>query len=528
MPNQIPARAQLQLITTNPMMLKALEDLFNQANTVTPADIATIEAGVLAIEAQIRDDEFDASAAHSVAHEALSLIQAKLQDLALGGSEPRRLVKENEPTFISPQVKERLEQYSPPSNGLKSNDAPLNADTEYLKALVAELQKNILGMAPALANGYQPVLVYIPPHQSGSAASATIAYASPVVPLTISQAYAPNTPPTTSIQNYSPSIAQVSNGQVYASPLAKQIDPVYLPNNVGANNASTYLPTAAANGAPAQYQIALPQQIAPPTYQFDVVQPISPTYQIDPALDIRNKDDYALFQPPVTAKYLNKDDISLYQPPWQPVPGKIEDNLYLNGILTLPKLSTAGIKVDYTNPTYPWKTALGRVTVKITGSADPSWAIYRGTAPKVIRAYQFAVNNEVWVDHVMPYDYAKGTDIFVDFHWSLNVGSISENITWAIDFAYAKSDNQQACSNIFSASVLQASSTTQRQMMSTTIQLTGGGLITLSDCEPDMWIGMHVYLSANSGSTQPFLHSIDLQYQSTGIGTKNRDPDFYA
>ena len=48
--------------------------------------------------------------------------------------------------------------------------------------------------------------------------------------------------------------------------------------------------------------------------------------------------------------------------------------------------------------------------------------------------------------------------------------------------------------------------------------------------EPDGVVLMRVFLSANTmaGATDPFMHYCDLHYQSTGIGTKQKTPDFYT
>ena len=61
-----------------------------------------------------------------------------------------------------------------------------------------------------------------------------------------------------------------------------------------------------------------------------------------------------------------------------------------------------------------------------------------------------------------------------------------------------------------------------------------GSQIDSDDLEVDGVILVRVYLSSNditvsSGSVpDPFLHYVDLHYQSTGIGTKAKVPDFWT
>jgi len=298
---------------------------------------------------------------------------------------------------------------------------------------------------------------------------------------------------------------------------------VYLPTSVS-NHEAPYFP-ARGDCEPNCNDTALLQMGLHPS---EPIKDRMETFQHRPIPVIPAKDEMWNYVAPTTHP-LNKDDMQLYVPPQSPINNKIEGNTYINGTFTVPKATgKTGIMVDYMAPTYPWQISIGQIIIKSSGSADPAWNIYRGTAPKVIRQYQFDVNNEIWINHQLPYDYAKGTDLWLDLHWSLNVGSINENITWTVDLSYAKGDNQQAFSSILSASVTTASSTTIRQQMSSCIQITGGSMMTLTDMEPDVLICMHIFLAANTGSTKPFLHSADLQYQTTNVGTKNREPDFYA
>lgn len=196
-----------------------------------------------------------------------------------------------------------------------------------------------------------------------------------------------------------------------------------------------------------------------------------------------------------------------------------------------PKAAGAAVKVDLDSPTYGWADIIGRVSIRGVGATNPTYAVYRGG----IRGYQFAVNDEVFCEFHMPHDYAPGTDVYAHAHWSLATGGVSENVTWGFEVAYSKGHNQAAFgAPVTIATAATASSTTQYQHIITEVQISsdggsGGTKLDSSAFEPDGLIIMRAYLSANSGATAPFLHFVDLHYQTTGVqGTKNKAPNFYT
>lgn len=176
-----------------------------------------------------------------------------------------------------------------------------------------------------------------------------------------------------------------------------------------------------------------------------------------------------------------------------------------------------------------WADLLGTIHSRGVGATDPNWATYSAG----IKQYEFAVNDEVWHEFHIPHDYVPGTDLYIHAHWSLNVGSISEDISWRFETCYAKGHNQAAFSTPSTISTgAVASSTTQYQHIISEVQLStsggGAGLLDTDDLEVDGVILCRTYLYANTGATAPFLHFVDIHYQTTGVmGTKNKAPDFY-
>lgn len=201
----------------------------------------------------------------------------------------------------------------------------------------------------------------------------------------------------------------------------------------------------------------------------------------------------------------------------------------------LDKTSGNGIKVDTTTPTFGWRDLLGQIRTRGVGGTDPNDATYIGN----IKAYQFSVNDECWVDYHIPHDYVKGTDIHLHFHWSHNNAFVTGgNVTWAADITYSKGHNQAPFPATVNTTVVGNASTTQYQHIITEVQVStsGGaaGQIDTDDIEPDGVIMIRGYLSANNITVSegavpdPFLHFKDIHYQSTNIATKDKVPDFYA
>jgi hypothetical protein len=200
-------------------------------------------------------------------------------------------------------------------------------------------------------------------------------------------------------------------------------------------------------------------------------------------------------------------------------------------ILTFEKAAGNGIKVDTTTPTYPWHDMLGTIDVRGIGGNDPAWAVFRNG----IRAYQFGINDECWVVFHLLHDYVPGTDIYLHTHWAHNSAAVaSGSVTWSFECTYAKGHNQAAFPATVTTTVTQSASTTQYQhMIAETVISTAGGSATLLDSstfETDGLIMVRCSLTGNtmSAATDPFLFLLDCHYQSTGIGTKQKAPNFFV
>jgi hypothetical protein len=206
-----------------------------------------------------------------------------------------------------------------------------------------------------------------------------------------------------------------------------------------------------------------------------------------------------------------------------------------DGKLILPKTSGLGIQVDLATPTFPWADITGEIILRGVGATDPAFNTYRGN----IRGYQFAVNDEVWNVFHIPHDYVPGSDLFIHCHWSHAATTVTGgSVTWGFDITSARGHNQEAFAASVNPTVAQNASTTQYQHMIAEVQFSAGSpsatQINNSTIEPDSLVLVRTYLSANAmtvsggGVPDPFLHTVDIHYQSTGIGTKQKAPAFYT
>lgn len=205
------------------------------------------------------------------------------------------------------------------------------------------------------------------------------------------------------------------------------------------------------------------------------------------------------------------------------------DNLTVSAnSLVLSSNTGKGVMVDVNQPTYPFFDLLGEIHIdEAGGPSKPDFNIYKGN----IKQYQFAVDDQVFGTYHLPHDYVPNSNVFIHVHWSTNAVSSAGSPTFEIEATYAKGFGQMSfsnnvtvtCSNAYISSYTHMVSETQLSSPSGT-----GGLLVTGDLETDGIIIIRSKLLTNTMSVQPFLHHIDIHYQSTNIGTKNKSPAFYT
>ena len=224
--------------------------------------------------------------------------------------------------------------------------------------------------------------------------------------------------------------------------------------------------------------------------------------------------------------------------------GRSGKDVTVNDNLVLPKTSGVGVKVDTTSPTFGWRDLLGEITIRGSGGTDPSFLTYGGSN---IRAFFFAVNDEVFLAFHIPHDYVPSSDIHLHFHWSQDAKTAAGaatnpvtggSVTWGYEITYAKGHQQAAFSAAVTGTVAQNANTTKDYHHIAEVQVSAASpsasQIASGGLEPDGVILCRVYLSANNMTVSagavpaPVLHYCDVHYQSTNMATKQKAPNFYS
>ncbi len=213
-----------------------------------------------------------------------------------------------------------------------------------------------------------------------------------------------------------------------------------------------------------------------------------------------------------------------------------------DNIVVLPKTSGKGIQVDITTPTFGWRDLLGDQFTKNTGGTKPTLVTYNG----VVDAWQFSDGDEAFLTYHIPHDYVAGTDIHLHVHWSQNnAGATGGTIDFKYFAIYAKSHNQVSGSTFTSTPVTDTFSSidindgdsglNQYQQHFTEVVISAASatvaLFDRDDFEPDGVIELTLEMDANNLTgtpSDPFIHYVDIHYQSTNIGTKDKVPNFYT
>jgi len=205
--------------------------------------------------------------------------------------------------------------------------------------------------------------------------------------------------------------------------------------------------------------------------------------------------------------------------------------------IIIPDEAGYGIKIDPDAPSWGWRDILGFVLPDQQGANSPTLAAFIGGN---VRRFHFSNTDRFDAEFHIPHDHVPGTDLYVHVHWSHNGTAISGN--FVIDFysTYAKRESgvYGTEKNVtLTYNTTNIGTTPQYSHQVQEVQLsTSGGSATLLDTdliEPDGVIGMSVIVTTiptiTGGSpNEPFVFHVDLHYQSTNIGTKDKDPGYYG
>lgn len=211
--------------------------------------------------------------------------------------------------------------------------------------------------------------------------------------------------------------------------------------------------------------------------------------------------------------------------------GPVVDTISINDNIIMSGTTGEGIEVDITTPTFGWQDMISSIKIRGIAATDPSYAIYRNG----IRGYQFALNDIVWNEFHVLHDYVPSTDLYIHVHWSHTSAAVTTgSVTWSFEITYAKGHDQAPFPATKTITVTQNGSTTQYQHMIAEVAFTAATAdathFDRDDIEIDGLVLVKTELTANSlnAATDPFVHFIDIHYQTTNIGSKNKAPNFYV
>lgn len=197
-----------------------------------------------------------------------------------------------------------------------------------------------------------------------------------------------------------------------------------------------------------------------------------------------------------------------------------------------PKTKGVGVKIDTDNPDFGWHDLIGHIN---SGQGTSTFQIYRGG----IKQAQFEEGQDAYIGFHIPHDYLPGSPLFIHAHWSHTSPVVTGGtVTWAFETMYAKGHNQAQFEEPVVVSIVsQASILPYQHMIPEAACSTSGGSVTQLDTnliETDGVIQCRLYLDSNdiitsdSSIVKPFVHFVDIHYQSTGLPTKNKAPNFWG
>ena len=222
-----------------------------------------------------------------------------------------------------------------------------------------------------------------------------------------------------------------------------------------------------------------------------------------------------------------------------------DEKPFTESTIVLPNSSGSGVQLgtydDKGSAAFGWRDITSEVSVRGVVASDPTFTQVGSTA---FRFYRFAINKFLWFNFHIPHDIyippSGNATIHFHTHWFVDgsASPTSGSVTWQWTYAFAKGFNQEAFdfslanSPQTTAKVITATQATGipfQHMVAETVAVTIPGL-----SEPDGIICAQLARVSNGTSplnelsSNPFMITADIHYQSTNIATKQKSPNFYA
>lgn len=203
--------------------------------------------------------------------------------------------------------------------------------------------------------------------------------------------------------------------------------------------------------------------------------------------------------------------------------------------LILPYEQGYGIKVNPDSPQFTYRDIIGAVSPKASGAGSPTRRVYRGGT---LGVYSFAANDVCDFCFHIPHDYVPNSDLFFHVHWSHNGTSISGDAVFDFYYTYAKRTDgmvfpaeKMVTVSVATPDVATIPQYSHRVDETPLTEAVATATITASSLiEVDGLIEgtLKLRTAPTIGSGYLFVHTCDIHYLSTNIGTVGKDPDFYV
>lgn len=195
----------------------------------------------------------------------------------------------------------------------------------------------------------------------------------------------------------------------------------------------------------------------------------------------------------------------------------------------------AGILVDTSSPTYCYRDIIGSVAPKASGVGSPTRRVYDGAN---VADYAFALNDLCEFCWHIPHDWVVGTPLQWHVHFSHNDAvSITGNVVFTLYYRIGKRGGQftpeKTLTLTYNTVNLATTPKTKHMVVETDMSSDSGSatLIANSDIEVDSVIIATMKMTTLptfGGGGYLFVHTSDIHYQSSNIGTKNSAYPFYG
>lgn len=209
----------------------------------------------------------------------------------------------------------------------------------------------------------------------------------------------------------------------------------------------------------------------------------------------------------------------------------------MTGSLSLPKTKGEGLLID---DSFAWMDIIGAINPKTLGTTAAVLLPYRDQ----VEGWAHHAGSRGQLVYHIPHDYAPGSNVFLHVHWGHNGTSIQGSLVIKYWLSYAK--RVDGITEPFggaiktSVTVSGITMTTHPQYAHSVNEIqisTPGGAVNMIDSnliEPDGVLLVHYEvdtipsIGGSSVINVPYIQTFDLHMQTTNVGTKNKDPNFWA